>query len=99
MPNKTEIIFFSGSLYRIIFYNFFRGAGEFPHQGIDSLSFTYAIDNFKVKRDTLDSIQKLLVGMIMRLVRNAAYEWKRECLRKIFQMGEIEYKRRVVMEI
>ena len=31
--------------------------------------------------------------MIMRLVRNAAYEWKRECLRKISQMGEIEYKR------
>ena len=23
MPNKTEIIFFSGGLYRIIFYNFF----------------------------------------------------------------------------
>jgi hypothetical protein len=37
--------------------------------------------------------------MIMRHVRNAAYEWKRECLRKIFQMGEIEYKRMVVMEI
>ena len=37
--------------------------------------------------------------MIMRLVRNAVYEWNRECLRKIFQMGEIEYKRGVVMEI
>ena len=37
--------------------------------------------------------------MIMRLVRNAAYEWKRECLRKLSQMGEIEYKSREVMEI
>ena len=37
--------------------------------------------------------------MIMRLVRNAAYEWNRECLRKISQMGEIEYKRWEVMEI
>jgi hypothetical protein len=32
-------------------------------------------------------------------VRNAAYEWNRECLRKISQMGEIEYKRSGVMEI
>lgn len=31
--------------------------------------------------------------MIIRMVRNAAYEWNRECLRKISQMGEIEYKR------
>ena len=37
--------------------------------------------------------------MIMRQVRNAAYEWNRECLRKISQMGEIEYKRWEVMEI
>ena len=37
--------------------------------------------------------------MIMLLVRNAVYEWNRECLRKIFQMGEIEYIRRGVMEI
>ena len=37
--------------------------------------------------------------MIMRQVRSAAYEWNRECLRKISQMGEIEYIRRGVMEI
>jgi hypothetical protein len=35
----------------------------------------------------------------MRLIRNAVYEWERECMRKIFQMGEIEYKRWEVMEI
>ena len=31
--------------------------------------------------------------MIMCLIRNAAYEGKIACLRKITQMGEIEYKR------
>ena len=53
MPNKTERIIFSGSLYRIIFYNFFSGVGEFSDQGIDSLSFTYAIDYFEVKKTVL----------------------------------------------
>ena len=37
--------------------------------------------------------------MIMRLLRNAVYEWKRACLKEIFQVGEIEYKRWEVMEI
>ena len=76
---------------------FFSGVGEFSGQGIDPLSFTYAIDNFEVKRERLDSIHPS--WMIMRMVRNVAYEWNRECLRKISQMGEIEYKSREVMEI
>ena len=62
MTNKTDENFCLGRLYRILFYNFFSGVGEFSGQGIDPLSFTSAIDNFEVKRERLDSIQELLVG-------------------------------------
>jgi hypothetical protein len=50
------------------------------------------IGYFEEKVGYFDGIQKLLVGMIMCLIRNATYEVKRAYLRKTLQMGGIEYK-------